>query len=241
MNNETLRVLHELKLPGMAKAWETMSDTHQLDKLSLRDGFELMLQSERDTRRENRIARLTRNAGFRQRAAIEELETDTARGIPSAKINELATGEYISHGMTILITGPTGTGKSYLAQALGERACRQERKVAYFTINMLMEHLKVVRLEGRMTNFFKRMRSMDLLILDDFGMKKMREDMQNDFEQIIDDRYGDKALIIAGQLPVEDWYNVFQSELIAEACMDRLVNNKTIKFNLNGESLRKKY
>lgn len=241
MSKETLRALHELKLPGMAKSWEALLDTHQLDRLSLREGFELMLQSERDTRRENRITRLMHNANFRQKATLEELETDTARGISSSKINELSLGEYINNGMTILITGPTGTGKSYLAQALGERACRQEKKVAYFTVNMLIEHLKVVKLEGRLTNFFKKLRSMDLLIIDDFGLKKLKDDIQNDFEQIIDDRYGDKAIVIAGQLPVEDWYNVFQSELIADACMDRLINNKTIKFSLNGESLRKKY
>lgn len=237
---ETVKALHELKLPGMAKSWESLSETHQLDRLSLRDGFELLLQAERDTRTDNRIARLIHNAHFRQRAAIEQLETDTARGIPAAQVADLATGNYIECGMTIIITGPAGTGKSYLASALGDRACRQGHKVLYFTMNMLMENLRLVRLEGRQTNFFRKLASHNLLVIDDFGMQKLDGDLQNDFEQIVDDRYGDKALIIASQLPVADWYQVFQSELIAEACLDRIVH-KSIRFNLKGESLRKKY
>lgn len=237
---ETVRALHGLRLPGMAKSWESLSETHRLDKLSLRDGFELLLQAERDTREDNRIPRLIRNAHFRQHAAVEQLETDTARGISAAQVADLATGDYIRHGATVIITGPAGTGKSYLASALGDRACRQGRKVLYFTMNMLTENLKLVRLEGRQTNFFHKLASHDLLVIDDFGMRKLDGELQNDFEQIIDDRHADKALIIASQLPVADWYHVFQSELIAEACLDRIVH-KSIRFELKGESLRKKY
>lgn len=240
MLQEITKVLHALKLPGMASQWEAMNETHQLDKLSLRDGMEMMVQAEIDMRETNRIARLIRNAHFRQRAALEQLETDTTRGIPSAQITDLATGDYIEHGMTIIITGPAGTGKSYLASALGDRACRQGKKVQYFTMNMLIETLRLVRMEGRQTNFFRKMASQDLLIIDDFGMQKLEGDLQNDFEQIIDDRYSEKALILSSQLPVADWYNIFQSELIAEACLDRLVH-KSIRFDLKGESLRKKY
>ena len=142
--------------------------------------------------------------------------------------------------LTVIITGPAGTGKSYFACALGDRACRNGRKVLYFTMNMLIENLKLVHLEGRETNFFRKLNAHDLLIIDDFGMVKLDGQVQHDFEQIIDDRYNRKALILASQLPVADWYDVFQSELIAEACLDRIVH-KAIKFDLKGESLRKKY
>jgi DNA replication protein DnaC len=240
MANDTLKTLHELKLPGMAKSWESFSETHQLDRLSLRDGMELMIQAEIDARNDNRIARLIHNAHFRQRAVLEQLETDTVRGISAASITDLATGGYISNGMTVIITGPAGTGKSYLASALGDRACRQGKKVTYYTMNMLLENFKLVKLEGRQTNFFRKMAAQDLLIIDDFGMSQLTGELQNDFEQIIDDRYNDKALIISSQLPVVDWYKVFQSELIAEACLDRIVH-KSIRFDLKGESLRKKY
>ena len=240
MNNETERTLHELKLPGMANCWSSLEETHQLDKLTLREGMQIMLQHERDTRGNNRIQRLIKNAGFRLKASMEELETDTARGIKACSAADLATGNYITGGMTVIITGPAGTGKSYFACALGDRACRNGQKVLYFTMNMLIENLKLVHLEGRETNFFRKLNAHDLLIIDDFGMVKLDGQIQHDFEQIIDDRYNRKALILASQLPVTDWYDVFQSELIAEACLDRIVH-KAIKFTLSGESLRKKY
>lgn len=240
MTNEIERALHELKLPGMASCWNSLEETHQLDKISLRDGMQIMLQNERDTRQNNRIQRFIKQANFRLKASVEELETDTTRGISAASAAELAAGGYIDNGMTVIITGPAGTGKSYFACALGDRACRNGVKVMYFTMNMLIENLKLVHLEGRESNFFRKLNNQDVLIVDDFGMVKLDGQIQHDFEQIIDDRYNRKALILASQLPVADWYNVFQSELIAEACLDRLVH-KAIKFDLKGESLRKKY
>lgn len=240
MTNETVRALHELKLPGMASCWTSLEETHQLDKLSLRDGMQLMLQREADTRQSNRIQRLIKNANFRLKATIEELEVDTTRGISAASVSDLTSGRYITNGTTVIIEGPAGTGKSYFACALGERACREGYKVLYFTMNMLIENLKLVHLEGRETNFFRKLNNHDLLIVDDFGMVKLEGQTQHDFEQIIDDRYNRKAIILASQLPVADWYDVFQSELIAEACLDRIVH-KAVKFDLKGESLRKKY
>ena len=220
MTDETVRFLHDLKLPGMAGCWTSLEETHQLDKISLRDGMQLMLQHERDMRTSNRIARLIKNAGFRLKATLEELETDTTRGISSTDVADVASGSYIRDGRTIIINGPTGTGKSYLACAFGEHACRQGVKTLYFTMNMLIEQLKLVHLEGRETNFFRKLSAHDLLI--------------------IDDRYNRKARILASQLPIKDWYNVFKSELIAEACLDRIVH-KSKRFELKGESLRKKY
>ena len=111
MSNETERTLHELKLPGMASCWSSLEETHQLDKLTLREGMQIMLQYERDTRGNNRIQRLIKNAGFRLRASMEELETDTARGIQACSAADLATGNYITGGMTVIITGPAGTGE----------------------------------------------------------------------------------------------------------------------------------
>lgn len=240
MTDETVRALHGLKLPGMAACWTSLGETHQLDKLSLRDGMQLMLQGERDTRQTNRIARLIKNAGFRIKASVEELETDTTRGLSSAVAAELAAGAYIRDGRTVIITGATGTGKSYLACALGDTACRQGIKTLYFTMNTLLENLRLVHLEGREGNFFRKLAAHGLLIIDDFGMSRLDGQAQHDFEQIIDDRYNRSALVLASQLPVTDWYNVFQSELIAKACLDRIVH-KSKRLELKGDSLRKKY
>jgi len=240
MTDETVRTLHDLKLPGMAGCWTSLEETHQLDRISLREGMQLMLQHERDTRQANRIARLIRNAGFRLKATLEELETDTTRGLSASDVAELATGSYIRDGRTIILEGPTGTGKTFFACALGERACRQGLKTLYFTMNSLIEQLRLVHLEGRETNFFHKLSAHDLIIIDDFGMVRLEGQIQHGFEQIVDDRYNRKALILASQMPVKDWYDVFQSELIAEACLDRIVH-KSKRIELKGESLRKKY
>ena len=112
ITNETTRALHELKLPGMASCWQALEETHQLDRLSLWDGMQQMLQYERDTRQNNRIQRLIKNANFRLKATVEELETDTARGISAASVSDLATCNYIANGMTLIITGAAGTGKT---------------------------------------------------------------------------------------------------------------------------------
>jgi DNA replication protein DnaC len=192
----------------MASGWEALNETHQLDKLSLRDGIDLLIQAELDNRTENRIKRLIHNAHFKHRAVVEQLETDTPRGLKSAQLNELMIGSYLEKGMNIIITGLSGTGKSYVACALGNYACRQGKKVMYFTMNMLYETLKLVKLEGRLTNFFKKLTSQDLLIIDDFGMKKLEGE--------------------------------FQNEIIADACLDRIVH-KSIRLEFEGDSLCKKY
>ena len=239
MDNIT-KSLHTLHMPGMASCWRTLNETRQTDKLSLPDGLELLLQSELDSRRNNRIDRLIRNAGFKQQASLEELETSDARGLPAGAVSQLAAGEYIKNGATIVISGPTGTGKSFLACALGERACRLGYKVRYYTVSRLIDELKLARLEGHELKFFERMEHLDLLIIDDFGMKRLEGQQQNDFEQIIDDRYHKKSLILSSQLAVADWYGVFSNEMLAEACLDRIVH-KSLRFELKGDSMRKKY
>ena len=141
--------LKALKMPGMAESWRVMEETHQLDKLSVREGMPLLLQAEMDSRETNRIAKLIKGAGFRLTATIEELDIDAARGVPADLITQLGTGEYIRQGGTVIISGPAGTGKTYLANALGERACRQGKRVVYFTMQRLSDQMRVARLEGK--------------------------------------------------------------------------------------------
>lgn len=237
---EIIKELHLLKLPGMAGCWTSLDETHQLDKLSLRDGLELLVQAENEARHSNRITKLIKDAHFRDKACIEELDMDNARGIDAGEVARLGTCEYIKNGIPVLITGACGCGKSFLAAALGDKACRMGYHVCYYNMQKLLDAIKLARMEGHEMHFFDKLIKCDLLILDDFGMKKLEGQQQNDFEQIIDDRYNRKSLIIVSQLPIADWYDVINNELIAEACLDRIVH-KAVRFELKGDSLRKKY
>ena len=238
---EEVRIaLQALRMSGMAAHWQTLCETRQADKITLAEGIQLLIQAERDTRSSNRVNRLLKLAGFPYPALVDEIDTDPTRGIAATAIADLATCEFVKDGRSVIITGATGTGKSYIATALGDRACRLGMTVAYYNMQRLLEQIDAERLQGHAIRFLDKLAKTDLLILDDFGMKALQGQQQNDFEQLVDDRYRKKGLIISSQLPVKDWYDVIGNPLIAEACLDRLVH-KSIRIELKGESLRKKY
>lgn len=240
MEQEIYTLLKGLKMPGMAECLKAMDETHQLDKLTLREGVPLLLQAEVNNRDNNRVTTLIKQANFKITATIEQLDIDGKRGVPADKVLQLSTSDYIKRGSTIIVTGAAGTGKTYLTNALGHKACELGFKVGYYTMNKLMDTLRVSRIEGRDIRVFNKLDRLDLLIIDDFGMKGIEGAQQSDIQQILDDRYGSKATIISSQLAVSDWHGLFKNELIADACMDRIVH-KSIRFELNGDSLRKKY
>jgi len=180
-----------------------------------------------------------KNAAFRYRASIEELTFDTARGIEQSKVMLLSTGSYIRNGESVLITGAAGCGKSFLASALGMQACRQGYTVNYYNMQKLMARFKIARLEGNSISLFDKLAKTELLIVDDFGLSSMDNLQQLDFMEIIEDRHGRKATIIASQLPVANWFDIFKEETVADAILDRIVHTSH-RFELKGESLRKK-
>jgi DNA replication protein DnaC len=231
--------LTRLGLSGMRRCLNTLEETRKVYELSFADGVKLLLQAENDQRESNKYARLLKNAAFRYRASIEELRLDAARGIDSSYIMALSTGNYIRHGEAILITGSTGCGKSFLASALGAQACRQGFSVAYYNMQKLMTRLKMARLDGSAIRLFEKLAKTDLLVLDDFGLAPMDKQQQLDFMEIIEDRHAQKSTIIASQLPVSSWFDVFKEATLADAILDRIVHTSH-RLELKGESLRKK-
>jgi DNA replication protein DnaC len=231
--------LTRLKLSGMASCLTTLEETRKTGSLSFTDGLKLLLQAEHDQRESNRYARLQKNASFRYRASIEELGFDAARGLEQNRILSLATGSYIRNGESILITGSAGCGKSFLASAFGTQACKQGFSVAYYNMQKLMARLKIARLEGTAIRLFDKLAKTDLLIVDDFGLSAMDNQQQLDFMEMIEDRHARKSTIIASQLPVANWFDVFKEETLADAILDRIVHTSH-RFELKGESLRKK-
>lgn len=231
--------LKSLRMPGMAQCWLSLQETRKIDALSFTDGLQLLLQAEKDQRKENRNTRLIKEARFRYRANIEEIVFDSARGLEKNKILQLASCEYIRRGAAILITGAAGTGKSWLATALGYQACLSGFHVAYFNMQKLFERITMARIEATLPKFFDKIAQTDLLILDDFGMKVLDGQQLLDFMEVIEDRHSRKATIIISQLPVADWYDVMNTNTTAaDAILDRIVHTAQ-RFLLKGDSLRK--
>ena len=231
--------LNRLRLHGMSRTWQALQETRRQHELSLSEGLELLLQAEEQERTNSRFERLRKNARFRYQASVEELTMDASRGMDKSLISALATGEYLSKGESVLITGATGCGKSFLVSALGHQACAQGYKVAYYNMQKLLLKTKISRIEGTIVKFFENLAKADLLILDDFGLTHFEQQQQLDLMEMIEDRHGKSSTMIASQLPVANWYDIIGEETIADAILDRLVHT-SYRIELKGESLRKK-
>lgn len=203
--NQIETQMNRLKLYGMAKAWTGIKESRKNQSLSLTEGLELLLQSEELEKDNRRFKRLEHNAQFRYQASLEELKLDRTRGLDDLLLASLATGDYLTKGESVLITGATGCGKSYLASALGHQACLLGFKAAYFNTQKLMLKTKMARLEGTAIKFFDRIAKTDLLILDDFGLTHFEKQHQLDLMEFIEDRHGKKSTVIVSQLPVQSW------------------------------------
>lgn len=233
----TMRDLH---LPGMAAAWESLRETRKSDNLTLSDGLALLMQAELDSRRVNRNARLVKNARFRYTSTINELDFNPARGLERTAVMNLATCEYIRQGVPVIITGAAGTGKSYLASALGHHACHMGLRVRYFGLQKLFEEITLQRVAGCLPRFFDKMSATNLLIIDDFGLRRLDAQQMLDFMELIEDRHGRTSTIFVSQVPVADWYDLLsENTTAADAILDRIVHT-AVRFNLLGDSLRKK-
>lgn len=236
-----LSELKQMRLPGMAQTWVNMMETRQVSSLNVIDGMRLLLQGEHDMRRANRNARLIKNARFRYQVSVDELAYDSSRGLDQAYVTQLCAGEYIRRGIPVIITGATGTGKSWLASALGHHACVSGFRTRYWSILKLLEDLAMARVERQSKKLFATIAACDLIIIDDFGIKKLNNDQILDLMEIIEDRHGRKATIIVSQVPVVDWYDCLETNTTAaDAILDRMVH-AAIRFELKGESLRKNH
>jgi DNA replication protein DnaC len=231
--------LGQLRLHGMNQRWKAMIETRQHNELNLNEGLEILLQAEQQERENRRFDRLQKTARFRYQASVEEIRYDALRGIDKSVITHLATGEYLSKGESVLITGATGCGKSFIASALGHQACAQGYKVAYFNTQKLLMKTKMSRAEGTIIKLFENISKTALLILDDFGLSHLEKQQQMDLMEIIEDRHARHSTIIASQLPVSSWFDVIGEETIADAILDRLVHTSH-RIELKGESQRKK-
>ena len=239
MTNQIESQLISLRLLGMNRTWKALLETRKSHELTLAEGLEILLQAEAEQRTGKRFERLVKDAKFRYQASIEELIYNAARGFDRSIISALATGDYIQKGESVLITGSSGCGKSFLTSALGHQACALGYSVRYYNIQKLLLNAKTARLEGTIMKLFEKLAKTQVLILDDFGLARIEQQQLMDLMEIIEDRHGRNATIIASQLPVKNWYDIIGEATIADAILDRLVHT-SFRIEIKGESLRKK-
>lgn len=199
----------------------------------------LLVQSEWEDRESRKLQRRLHSARFRYQASIEEINYQHHRNLDKNQLLRFSDCSFVSRGENILITGPTGVGKSYIASALGNQACLKGYKVVYYNMQKLFSSLKMSKADGSYLKEIDRIARQDLLILDDFGLQALDANNRLMLLEIIEDRHGKKSTLISSQLPSGKWYEVIGESTIADAILDRLLNSSH-KIDLKGESMRKK-
>lgn len=238
MNSTVLNKMSHMKFYGMQQAYKTLLDTNQHHSLTNDEIVSMLIQAEWDDRENRKINRYIKTARFRYGANVEEVDFTTKRGLDKTQLLRLADGSFIQKKENLLITGPTGVGKSYLASALGHQACLQGYRTLYFNAQKLFPQLNIFKADGSYLKQISRIERHDLLIIDDFGLKPLDANARMMLLEIIEDRHGRKSTIISSQLPVSQWYEIIGDSTVADAILDRMVN-ASHRIELKGESMRK--
>jgi DNA replication protein DnaC len=237
---QTIDRLHELKLTGMAAAFDQQLAMPEVHSLSFEDRLALLLEGELTARHDRRLRRHLQLARLRlPNACIEDLDFRSPRGLDKSLILRLASGDWIRNQQVVLITGATGTGKSFLACALGHSACRQGLATRYFRLSRLLGDLALARGDGSYARVLDRLARADLLIIDDFGLAPLQDSERRDLLEVLEDRYGQAATLVTSQLPFEHWHEAVADPTLADAILDRLVH-QAHRISLKGPSMRAK-
>jgi len=239
LQKQTLAQLRTLKLSGMADALELQwSQPQTYDDISFDERIALMVNQEMTSRDSKRLKRLLNAAHFKMLVTLVDVDYTHPRGLMKTQVAALQTGDWLVKNRNLLITGPTGCGKTYLACAIGNFACHQGRSVLYYRATRLFEMLTIAHADGSYLKRVKQLEKADVLIIDDWGLEKLTLSQRNDLLEIMEDRHGSKSTLITSQLPIAKWHAYLADATLADAILDRLLHNAH-KLELKGESMRK--
>jgi DNA replication protein DnaC len=238
MNNATINQLHELRLSAMAAALREQQEQPDMASLSFEERLALLVEAEWLSRRSKRNARLVAHADFRFSARLEDIDYTNKRGITRPDVMRLATGAYLKKNLNILISGPTGVGKTYLVCALGRAACVQGVPTLYLRVPDLFRRIADARSVGKYSSLKDKLAKINLLILDDWGLKRFTLEEAQEIMELAERRYRRGATVISGQLQHTLWHDLFPDPTLADAVLDRIVHN-AYKYNISGDSMRK--
>lgn len=237
----TMQKLEEMRLSGFSRAYREMTESNKGRDFTTDEIIAHLVQAEWDDRYNRRLHRLMTQARFRYQASMEEIDYVFKRNLDKNVILRLSTCDWITKRQNVIITGSTGLGKSFLASALGQQACQHGHKVYYRNCSKLFEELKMAKADGSYIKEINKIEKLDLLILDDFGLKPLDNSQRLMMLELLEDRHGKRSTIIASQLPVNKWYEIIGEPTIADAILDRLVHSSH-RIELDGEvSMRTKY
>lgn len=237
LSHTTLERLRSLKLTGMANAFADQL-TKPLPDLDFEERLGMLIDAEYFLRENRKLQRRLTQAKLYQNACLEDIDYEAPRGLVKAKILELSRGQWLKNRLNLIVTGPTGCGKSYLACALAHRACLDGFTSRYYRLPRLWEELKIAKANGAYTQWLGQLAKIDCLILDDWGLVAPDTERRQDLLEILDDRYQKKSTIVTSQLPTIHWHTHLNDATLADAILDRLLHN-ALRLELKGDSMRK--
>ncbi len=239
-SSSLLAQLRALKLGGMAASLQTqLEQVGTYEALAFTERLALLLDQETLSRDSRKQQRLIAQARFRVSAHLQDLDYQASRHLKRDQVAQLATGDWIAKAQNLLITGPCGSGKTYLGCALGEAVCLRDYSVRYYRLSRLFLEMTQAKAEGTYQKFLQQLSRTQLLILDDWGMETLATPARHDLMEVMDDRYGRGSTLIISQLPTDQWYATIGDSTLADAILDRLMHNAH-RIQLKGESMRKK-
>jgi DNA replication protein DnaC len=239
LTHPTLEKLQRLKFTGMAAALAEQLQMPDIEELAFEERLGLLIDREVTERENRRLSSRLRRARLKHQAALEDIDYRHPRGLDKSLIQSLAACRWVTEHLNILITGPTGVGKTWLACALAQKACREGYTALYLRLPRLLQEMAIAKGDGRYPKLLATLAKTEVLVLDDWGLAKLSAEHRRDLLEILEDRHGTRSTLATSQLPIEKWHDLIGDPTLADAILDRLVHN-AYKINLKGGSLRKR-